>query len=82
MGESNQDEGFAAVYTSMGPLRAEVVKGLLESAGIPAFLQYESAGRVFGMLLDGMGEVRVMVEKSREQEALALIQEPRDDASP
>ncbi len=67
------DEALVSVYTSNGPLAAEVVKGRLESAGIPAVLKYESAGRVFGLTLDGLGSVQVLVEREREQEARELL---------
>ncbi|HEX7587988.1 MAG TPA: DUF2007 domain-containing protein [Anaerolineae bacterium] len=70
-----RDEALVSVYTSTGPLGAEVVKGRLESAGIPAMLKYESIGRTMGLTLDGLGEVQVMVQKEREQEALALLAE-------
>ena len=69
------NETLVSVYTSTGPLGAEVVKGRLESAGIPALLKYESIGRAMGLTLDGLGEVQVMVQKEREQEALALLAE-------
>ena len=70
-----KNEALVSVYTSTGPLAAEVVKGRLESAGIPAMLKYESVGRTMGLTLDGLGEVQVMVQKEREQEALALLAE-------
>ena len=69
------NDPLVSVYTSTGPLAAEVVKGRLESAGIPAMLKYESIGRTMGLTLDGLGEVQVMVQKEREQEALALLAE-------
>ena len=69
------NEALVSVYTSTGPLAAEVVKGRLETAGIPAMLKYESIGRTMGLTLDGLGEVQVMVQKEREQEALALLAE-------
>ncbi|MDE3088874.1 MAG: DUF2007 domain-containing protein [Chloroflexota bacterium] len=72
-------EEFVAVYTSMGPLRAEVVKGRLVSAGIPAFLKYESAGRVFAVIVDGMGEVQVMVAKENQDAARKLLAEKPND---
>jgi hypothetical protein len=75
------NEALVSVYTSTGPLAAEVVKGRLESAGIPAMLKYESIGRTMGLTLDGLGEVQVMVQKEREQEALALLaEEPQGPA--
>jgi hypothetical protein len=49
------------VYLAANHLEAEVVRGRLESEGIPAILQYESAGLVFGLTIDGIGETRVLV---------------------
>lgn len=72
-GRANEPQDLVVVYRSMGPLRAHVIKGKLESAGIPAVLKYESAGPVFGILVDGMGEVQVLVSKNREQEALEIL---------
>ncbi len=72
------DADYVTVYTSNGPLGAEVVKGRLESAGIPALLKYESAGRVLGLTLDGLGEVQVMVSRGREREARELLASPAD----
>ena len=67
------NEALVSVYTSNGPLAAEVVKGRLESAGIPAMLKYESVGRTMGLIVDGLGEVQVLVPKEREQEARELL---------
>ena len=68
------DEALVSVYTSNGPLAAEVVKGRLESAGIPAILKYESVGRIYGLTLDGLGAVQVLVQREREQEARELLE--------
>ncbi|HEX7593024.1 MAG TPA: DUF2007 domain-containing protein [Anaerolineae bacterium] len=73
-------EEFVAVYTSMGPLAAEVVKGRLASAGIPAFLNYESVSTVYALLVDGMGEVRVMVSKERADDSRKLLAEKPEDS--
>jgi len=67
------DDALVSVYTSNGPLAAEVVKGRLQSAGIPAILKYESVGRVYGLTLDGLGAVQVLVHREREQEARELL---------
>ena len=80
MSQPKANEEFVAVYTTMGPLRAEVVKGRLESAGIPAFLKYESASTVYAVLVDGMGEVRVMVAKENEEAARKLLAEKPENS--
>jgi len=65
--------GLATVYTAYGQLEAQVIKTKLESAGIPALLDYESVGVVFGITVDGLGEVRVMVPTALAQEAEELL---------
>ena len=42
-------------------MEAQIIKGRLESEGIPALLSYESAGLVYGLTVDGLGEVKIMV---------------------
>jgi hypothetical protein len=52
-----------------------VIKGKLEAAGIPVLLDYESAGPVIGITVNGLGEVRLLVPQNRAEEARALIEE-------
>jgi len=67
------------VYTAQGHLVAEVIKGKLESAGIPVLLDYESIGQVYGITVDGLGEVRVRVPEELAEEALELLKELPDE---
>lgn len=73
------DPEFVTVYRSYGMLAAEVVKGKLEAAGIPALLRYESAGQVFGLTVDGLGQVEVLVLAPLADDAIALLTEEPDD---
>jgi hypothetical protein len=70
--------GLTTIYTAFGQLEAQVIKTKLESAGIPALLDYESASIVFGITVDGLGEVRVMVPQALAQEAEELLSQPPD----
>ncbi len=79
--------GMTTVYRTAGLLQAEVIKGRLESAGIPVMLDYESAGRVLGITVDGLGEVRVLVPDEHAEDARELLaasendeQEPLDES--
>ena len=54
-------------------LQAQIVKGRLESEGVPALLRYEGAGLVYGITVDGLGEARVMVPEDLAQEAEAIV---------
>jgi hypothetical protein len=80
MGEG--DGGLVTVYVSAGQLPALAIKAKLEAAGIPALLEYESAGVVLGLTVDGLGEVRVLVPAEDAADALALLTEEPDASAP
>ena len=63
------------VYRAAGELEAQVIKGLLESYGIPCLLRGEAARTIYGLTVDGIGEVKIMVWDSMAEEAKRLIRE-------
>jgi hypothetical protein len=65
------EEKLERVYTAHGQLQAYVIKGKLESEGIPVLLQYES--QVFAVTVDGMGEVRLLVPEHLAPKAREII---------
>lgn len=65
--------GLVTVYHAQGMLRAMVIRGALESAGIPVMLSYESVGPVIGLTIDGIGRVHVRVPVEWEAEARDLL---------
>ena len=52
-----------------------IIRGLLESNGIPSVLSSNAAPSVHVFAVDGLGEVRVMVRESSVGEAKRLIVE-------
>jgi len=54
-------------------MEAQIIKGRLESEGIPVLLSYESAGLIYGITIDGLGEVKVMVPEHLEEEAKEIL---------
>ncbi|MCD6287246.1 MAG: DUF2007 domain-containing protein [Anaerolineae bacterium] len=69
---------LVTVFVTHGLLRANVIRGLFESAGIPVMLSYESVGPVIGITMNGLGRVEVKVPEEWGQEALDLLHaEPR-----
>lgn len=73
---------LVAIYRSQGMLAAQVIKAKLEAAGVPCMLKYESAGLVFGLTVDGLGLVEVLVPEEYQADAEALVaEEPADDAA-
>jgi hypothetical protein len=54
-------------------MEAQIIKGRLESEGIPVLLSYESAGLIYGLTIDGLGEVKIMVPKRLAEEAKEIL---------
>jgi len=69
---------LTAVYNGTH-LQAEIVKSRLESFGIPAILKYESAGLVYGVTVDGLGQTSVLVPEELAEDASGIIQSPQVD---
>ena len=61
------------MYIAVGQPEAEIVRGRLESEGIPAMLRYESAGLVYGLTVDGLGQVEVQVPSALAEEARQIL---------
>ena len=66
------DEQLVTVYIAT-QMEAQIIKGRLESEGIPVLLNYESAGLVYGITVDGLGEVKVMITKRLAEEAREIL---------
>jgi len=54
-------------------MEAQIIQGRLESEGIPALLSYESAGLVYGLTIDGLGEVEIKVPEHLAKEAKEIL---------
>lgn len=58
---------------------AQIYKSKLEAMEIPVLLSYESAGLIYGITVDGLGQVRVMVPESYAEQARDLLTDLTDD---
>lgn len=56
-----------------GTINAEPVLAALRANGIPAAAVGESVGRVYGLTLDGLGVVSIVVPKEHEEQARELL---------
>ncbi len=54
-------------------MEAQIIKGRLESEGIPVLLSYESLGLIYGLTIDGLGEVKIMVPEHLAEEAKEIL---------
>lgn len=68
----------AVVYTSQGPLGAEVARSKLEAEGLRVWLRYEAVGRVLGLTVDGLGRVEVCVHPGDVALARAILESDTD----
>lgn len=66
---------LVCVRTCQGWEIAQVFKSKLEAAGIPVLLKYEAIGLVYGITVDGLGQVRIMVPQTYSAEATALLKD-------
>jgi hypothetical protein len=64
---------LTTVYVAVGQPEAQIVRGRLEAEGIPSILRYESAGLVYGITIDGLGQVEVQVPSSLAKEARQVL---------
>jgi len=76
-----QRQGLTLVCTVQGMLLAQVIKTKLEAAGIPALLEYESAGQAIGLTVDGLGAIHVYVPSDLAEDAQRVmeVQGPPDE---
>ncbi len=61
------------VFVANGKLEAESIKILLESFGIPAYINQESAGTTYGLTVGPLGEVDIQVPDKYLAEAKKVI---------
>lgn len=76
--DGGDGEELVAVAHASDLVEAEMIRGLLESAGIPSVLQHpgvDGPGLGFGLLNPGGGPRRVMVRANQSEEARALLAE-------
>ena len=72
-----KQKGFVVAHIAQGELEASIIKSHLECEGIPVMLQYESVGRIFGLTVDGLGEIRILVPQGLVERAREIIK-PRE----
>ncbi len=72
--DKNKSPEMVVVYRAAGETEAHIIQGMLECQGIPSLLRSDAAPSVHVFLVDGMGEVRVMVPAAAADRARVLIE--------
>ncbi|MDX9746328.1 MAG: DUF2007 domain-containing protein [Syntrophales bacterium] len=57
-------DNWHVVHVASGLLQANIIKGRLETEGIPVRLSYEAAGKIYAITVAGLGEVRILVPQN------------------
>ena len=64
---------FTTVYVARSQPEAEIIKGRLSCEDIPAILKYEAAGIIYGLTVDGLGQVEVQVPSRLAKRAAEIL---------
>jgi len=64
---------FVTVYVATSQPEAEIIKGRLSCEGIPVLLRYEAAGVIYGLTVDGLGQVEVQVPSQWAKQAAEIL---------
>jgi hypothetical protein len=62
------------VWEAANPLEAQVVKGRLESEGIPAIIQGEALGNVYGLTVGNLAQTDVLVPAALADKATEILE--------
>lgn len=68
-------EDYVEVFSANGQLEADMIRIMLEAAGLHVLTRGESAGAVYGLTVGPLGEVNVLVRESEAQTARELIED-------
>ena len=64
---------WVAVQAASGMADAAIIAGRLETEGIPTRLEYEAAGIIYAVTVDGLGEVKIMVPRENLERAREIL---------
>ena len=75
------DEGrWEVVHTTSGMTHANIIEGRLETEGIPTRLKYEAVGAIYGITINGLGQVDVLVPEQWLDYARVVLSRSYDEA--
>lgn len=69
----NQNSDLVEIYLAKGEAEAQIIKGLLDSYEIPCMLKPMAGFSPSVIVVDGTGQIRLMVRKQDEKDARELL---------
>jgi YD repeat-containing protein len=73
------DDPWSVVFKASGMAQANIITGRLETEGIPTRLKYEAAGAIYGITINGLGEVKILVPAEDLVRAGAILNRSYDE---
>jgi len=73
------DESWEVVCSASGMPNAKIIAGRLETEGIPVELRYDAAGTIYGLTVDGLGEVKITVPADLLEKAREILERVYDE---
>ena len=74
-------EQLAVVFRTASEIEARVVRGLLETHGIPSLVSSDLSRSIFPLAVEGLGDVKISVRPDDADEATRVIQSYRTEAT-
>jgi hypothetical protein len=69
----NRNNELVEVYIARGEAEANIIKGVLDSYGIPSLLKAQASPSVHVFTVDGMGQVAILVRVEDADDARELV---------
>jgi hypothetical protein len=74
------EERWEVVHTTSGMTHASIVVGRLETEGIPTRLKYEAVGTIYGITINGLGQVDILVPEQLLERTRDILSRSYDEA--
>jgi len=71
--EGDAEQEPVVVWDAANPMEAQIVKGRLQAEGIPAYVQGEAVGEIFGFTTGHLAETTVLVPESLAEKATKIL---------
>ena len=69
------DKEWVVICSANGEVEGNIIKGKLESEGIPVMVRQEAIGKFYAFTVDGLGEAKVLVPAHLREKALKILDE-------
>jgi len=71
--DNGNNMGWTVIRYARSETEAGIIKGLMESAGIPAIIRQEAIGKVYRLTVNGLGEIKILVPEIHREEAEKIL---------